>query len=52
MGLVADYPKCGGSGTSNDDNTARRAFSNEDVFAKITVTNKELIIKFYILPVP
>ena len=26
MGLVVDYPKCGGSGTSNEGPTAPRAF--------------------------
>ena len=26
MGLVVDYPKCGGLGTSNVSDTAQRAF--------------------------
>jgi len=31
LGLRVDYPKLGGSGTSNDGNTARRAFQ-ENIF--------------------
>ena len=41
--------KCGGSGTSNDSNTAPKAFSNEDAFAEITGINKELIVKLHII---
>ena len=44
MGLIVEYPKCGGSGTSNDGNTAQKAFSNEDAFGEITGINKELIL--------
>ena len=49
MGLVVDRPKEGGSGTSNDGNTARRAFQNADLTAKILKLNKELVEKFYII---
>jgi len=31
MGLLIDQPRPGGSGTTNDGNTARRFFSNPDV---------------------
>lgn len=36
MGLHVDKPKANGSGTTNDGNTARRAFSRTECFAKIT----------------
>ncbi|OXA42090.1 V(D)J recombination activating protein 1 [Folsomia candida] len=35
LGLRVDFPRAGGSGTSNDGNTARRAFSNQETFARI-----------------
>ena len=49
MGLIVNYPKSGGSGTLNDGNTARKAFSIEDAFAEITGINKELIVKLHII---
>ena len=49
MGLVVDRPKEGGSGTSNDGNTARRAFQNADLTANILKLNKELVEKFDII---
>lgn len=36
MGLLIDIPKAGGSGTSTDGNTARRAFHAPKFFSKIT----------------
>ena len=48
MGFVVDDSKCGGSGTSNDYNTTRRAFSNEGAFAKIAGINNEVIVKLHI----
>jgi hypothetical protein len=36
LGLIVDQPKAGGSGTSNDGNTARRAFNNPLLFSEIT----------------
>lgn len=43
LGLIVDKPKSGGSGTSNDGNTARRFFSNSEISAKIIGIKKELI---------
>lgn len=43
MGLVIDKPRAGGSGTSNDGNTARKFFKNSAVSAEITGLDKELI---------
>lgn len=45
MGLIVDRPKPGGSGNSNDGNTARRFFNNPKVSAKITGVKKSLIIR-------
>lgn len=36
MGLIVDMPKAGGSGTSNDGNTARRFFANAALSSRIT----------------
>ena len=36
LGLRVDFPRQGGSGTSNDGNTARRAFKHFDLFSSIT----------------
>ena len=43
LGLRVDFPRQGGSGTSNDGNTARRAFKHFDLFSSITGIDKELI---------
>ena len=48
MGLVVDFQKCGESEASNDSNTARRTFINEDAFPKIKGINKEIIVKFHL----
>ncbi|XP_012564316.3 uncharacterized protein LOC105848674 isoform X1 [Hydra vulgaris] len=49
MGLVVDFPKSGGSGTSNDGNTARRAFANYQSTAKILKVDETLLFYFYII---
>jgi hypothetical protein len=36
MGLLVDIPKTGGSGSTNDGNTSRRAFHSPKSFSKIT----------------
>ena len=46
IGLVVDKPRSGGSGTSNDGNTARRIFSNTDVSSKILGVDKQLMDMF------
>ena len=43
LGLRVDFPRQGGSGTSNDGNTARRAFKHFGLFSSITSIDKEFI---------
>ncbi|KAF0287934.1 hypothetical protein FJT64_013657 [Amphibalanus amphitrite] len=43
MGLRVDEPRAGGSGNSNDGNTARRAFRSPAEFAAGTGVDQELI---------
>lgn len=43
LGLIVDKPRSGGSGTSNDGNTARKFFKNPDVSAQITGIQQSLI---------
>lgn len=43
MGLHVHKPKSNGSGSTNDGNTARRAFSNPEEFANITNIDVDLI---------
>lgn len=49
LGLLVDMPRQGGSGNSNDGNTARRLFQNSAVFAEVTGVSKELIDHLHIL---
>ena len=46
LGLNVDMPKTGGSGTTNDGNTARTAFKNIKVFAEVTELDYELLKRF------
>ena len=46
LGLIVDQPKPGGSGNTNDGNTARRFFGHEDEVSRITRIDKELIHRF------
>lgn len=48
MGLKVDEPKQG-SGNSNDGNTARRAFKDEDCFADICGLDKSLIHRLHMI---
>ena len=43
LGFLVDMPKTGGTGTSNDGSTSRRAFENADIFSEITSIDIELI---------
>lgn len=43
LGLLVDYAKPGGSGNSNDGNTARRFFRDYELSAKILNINEDLI---------
>lgn len=49
MGLLVDFPKIGGSGTSNDGNTARRFFKDPAQSASITGIDEEIIRRFGVL---
>lgn len=49
LGLIVDKPKSGGSGTSNDGNTARRFFSNSEVSSEITGIKKDLLDRCWVI---
>ena len=49
MGLVVDQPKSGGAGTSNDGNTARRAFRDVDKLSEVTEVDVELLNRFAVI---
>jgi hypothetical protein len=49
MGLLVDKAKSGGSGTSNDGNTARRFLKNYRESARITGVNEDLVRRFYVI---
>lgn len=49
MGLLVDVPRPGGSGTSNDDNTARQFFANSHLSSIITGVNEEVIKRFGVI---
>jgi len=44
LSLKVDQPKQGGFGSSNVDNTARRAFNNYKAFSEITGVDIQLIL--------
>lgn len=45
MGLLVDMPRSGGSGTSNDGNTARAFFNNPKMSVEITGINENVIVR-------
>ena len=49
LGLRADEPRCGGSGNSNDGNTARRAFRSPEKFAAATGVDEELVRRLHLV---
>ena len=49
MGLHVDQARPGGAGSSNDGNTARRAFREERTFAEITGIAEELIHRLHVI---
>lgn len=49
MGLHVDQARPGGAGSSNDGNTARRAFRDERMFAEITGISEELIHRLHVI---
>lgn len=46
LGLKVDLPKAGGCGTTNDGNTARRAFQQPELFANCLGLNVDLVRNF------
>lgn len=46
LGLIVDKPKPGGSGTTNDGNTARRAFENPEILSECLGLNCQLLKNF------
>ena len=49
IGLVVDFPKGSGSGTSNDGNTSRSVFAAYEQTAEILGIDQNLIFRFYII---
>ncbi|KAI8125494.1 hypothetical protein CVS40_4198 [Lucilia cuprina] len=49
MGLHVHKPKSNGSGTTNDGNTARKAFLNPELFASITNVDVDFIKHLHII---
>lgn len=49
LGLRVDQPKARGSGTTNDGNTARRAFEHPDSFANYLGLDRQLVRNFKII---
>lgn len=49
LGLNVDFPRPGGSGSSNDGNTARRAFKNQERFASILDSELWLVLDLHII---
>ena len=49
LGLHVDKPKTNGSGSTNDGNTAQRAFLNTDIFASIVGFDRKVLKNFHII---
>ena len=49
FGVMVDMPKPGGSGNTNDGNTARKLFQNSALFAEATGVSSDLIHRLHIL---
>ena len=49
MHLHVDQPRSGGKGSSNDGNTARRAFKDEESFAAATGVDQRLIHRMHVI---
>ena len=48
-GLVVDVPRSGGSGTSNDGNTARRFFKNSEEVEEVLGIEVGLMKRFHVI---
>jgi hypothetical protein len=46
MGLIINQPRPGGAGSSNDGNTARRAFLDFEKFSHVLGLNQDLLKNF------
>ena len=46
---LVDQPRAVGAGTTNDGNTARRAFADPETFSSITSVDLGLITRFSVL---
>lgn len=46
LGLIVDKPKSGGSGTTNNGNTARRAFEDPNLLAELLALDVQMIRNF------
>lgn len=49
LGITVDVPKSGGSGTSNDGNTARTFFRNYEVSAEVLGLDTNLVKNLYVI---
>ena len=49
LNLIVDVPRSGGAGNSNTGNVARKAFQDEEVFARITGVDKDLIHRIHVM---
>lgn len=49
IGILVDFPRAGGSGNSNDGNTARRFFNNADIVSEVTGFDEQLITRFKVI---
>ena len=49
LNLNVDVPRSGGAGNSNTGNVARDAFQDEEVFARITGVDKNLIHRIHVM---
>ena len=49
MHIHVDQPRSGGKGSSNDGNTARRAFKDDVTFAAVTGVDQELVHRMHVI---
>ena len=49
LGIIVDMPRQGGSGTTNDGNTARRFFSESELVAGILKLNPDLLHRLHVI---
>ena len=49
MSLIADQPRAGGAGTTNEENTGRRAFTDPQTSSSVTGVDLDLITRFSVI---